>query len=168
MDYTVVGMITNTHGIKGDLKIYPLTDDINRFFYLSKAYLGDEKELYYIESVKIHKGMVIIKFKSLDDINKSEKYKGKYLYVDDYDKVELPEDRYFISDLINCTVFNLSNDYIGKVTDVITGNANDVYVITNEEGKDYLIPAVKKFVVEVNIKDKSIIIDPIEGMLEWL
>ncbi|TJX67032.1 16S rRNA processing protein RimM [Soehngenia saccharolytica] len=166
MDYTIVGMITNTHGIKGELKIYPMTDDINRFFHLSKAYLGDEKELYYIDSVRIQKSLVIIKFKGLDNINDSEKYKGKYLYVDDSDKIKLPEDRYFISDLINCTVVNLSNDLIGKVTDVILGNANDVYVVTNDEGKNFLIPAVKKFIVEVNVNDKLIIIDPIEGMLE--
>ncbi|MBC7087343.1 MAG: 16S rRNA processing protein RimM [Tissierellales bacterium] len=166
MDYTIVGVVSNTHGIKGELKIYPLTDDINRFYKLKKAYLGEKKEILYVESVKIHKGLAIIKFKNLDTLNESEKYKGKYIYVDETEKVSLPKDRYFISDLINCTVITISNEIVGKITDVITGNANDVYVVTNDEGKEFLIPAVKKFIINVDIYDKLIIIDPIEGMLE--
>ena len=168
MDYIKVGKITNTHGIKGEVKVFPLTDNIERFDDLKKVYLGDNKLEVEIENVKYHKGLVIIKFKEFNNINDVLEFKDQFIYIDEKDKVELPKDHYFIFDLVGCTVYNTKEEKIGIVTDVLQYAANDVYVVKDEEkNKNYLIPAVKEFIIEVDINNKKIIIDPIEGMIEW-
>jgi 16S rRNA processing protein RimM len=167
MEYTIVGKIINTHGIKGELKIYPLTDNVERFNSLKMAYLGDSKELVNIETVKHQKGIVILKFKEYSNINDVIKFKDSYIFVDDENKVILPKNHFFISDLVDCVVNDVAGNNIGKIKDVIQGASSDIYVIKDEvNSKEYLIPAVKAFVKEVNIVDKLIIIDPIEGMIE--
>ena len=166
MEYTIIGKITGTHGIKGDLKVFPLTDTTDRFFELKKAYLGEEKTKLQISGVKLHKGMILLRFQDHDDINKVLAFKDEYIYVDEEDKIKLPENHYFISDLIGCRVYDLSESFIGSLTDVIQNSANDVYVVTAENGKEYLIPAVEAFIASVDVLDKKIIIDPIEGMIE--
>lgn len=167
MDYIKVGWITNTHGIKGELKIHPLTDDINRFDDLKKVYIGNNKVAAEIERVKYIKGWVILKFKEFNNINEVLQYKGDYIYIDERDRVELPEDHFFIFDIIDCSVYTTKGEKIGLVVDVLQYASNDVYVVKDHNNeKEYLIPAVKEFVVEVDVEDKKIIIDPIEGMIE--
>lgn len=168
MEYTIVGKLINSHGIKGEVKIYPLTDDVERFNYLKSAYLGKDKIPVSIQGVKIHKGMALLKFKEFNDINEILKYKDEYLYVDEDNKVLLPDNHFFISDLISCKVFDMKNNYIGDIIDVLQGYSNDVYVIKDSmQNKEYLVPAVKAFIKDVNIKEKLILIDPVEGMIEW-
>lgn len=167
MDYTIIGKFVNSHGLKGHVKIYPLTSDIDRFKYLKSAYLGESKLPVNIKETKFHKDMVILKFKEFDDINDILKYKDQYLYVDEENKVVLEENHFFISDLIGCKVYDMNKAYIGDIIDVLQGYSNDVYVIKDKDlNKEYLIPAVKAFIKEVNIKDKTISIDPLEGMIE--
>lgn len=167
MEYTIVGKFVSTHGIRGEVKIYPLTSDIDRFKYLKSAYLGEAKIPVNVNEAKFHKGMVILKFKEYDDINDILKYKDQYLYVDEENKVVLAENHFFISDLIGCKVYDMNKAYIGDIIDVLQGYSNDVYVVKDKTlNKEYLIPAVKAFVKEVNIKDKIISIDPVEGMIE--
>ena len=167
MEYTIVGKLINTHGIKGEVKIYPLTNDIERFNSLKSAYLGEDKITVTVKSVKFHKGMAILKFNEYDDINDILKFKDQYLYVDEENKVVLPKNHFFISDLIGCKVYDMESTYIGDVVDVLQGYSNDVYVIKDKiEDKKYLIPAVKAFIKEVNIEGKIISIDPVEGMIE--
>ncbi len=167
MDHIVVGRIINTHGIKGELKIYPLTDNIERCRDLKKAYIGDNKIKVRIESVKYHKGFVIIKFEEFNNINEVLGFKDNFIYIDEDDKVQLPEGHYFIFDIVGCTVYNTKGEKIGSVTEVIQSASNDVYVVKDtEKNKSYLIPAVKEFVTEIDVQNKKITIDPIEGMIE--
>ena len=166
MSYTVIGKIINTHGIRGDMKVYPLTDNPERFFDLKEVYVGEKKEILKISDSKIHKELVLIHFKSLDNINDILKYKDEYLYVKDEDRVDLPEDHYFISDLIGCKVLDVAGNHIGKIKDVLQGVANDVYIIKGDDDKEYMVPAVGAFIVSINIPNKEVIIDPIEGMIE--
>lgn len=168
MDYTIIGKIINTHGVRGELKINPMTDYIDRFSLLNKTYVGEEKKLLSIEKARYHKSFVILKFKEYDNINEVLYLKEKYIYVDGEDKLVLPEDSYFIDDLIDCKVFDLDNIEIGHIKDIIYTNKDDVYVVKSSfEDREYLIPAIKEFVKKVDIKNKTIIIDPIEGMIEW-
>lgn len=168
MDYTIIGEIINSHGVRGEMKIYPLTDDIKRFNKLKTAYIGDNKLKIEIEGVKYHKNLVIIKTKEYDNINQILQFKGNYLYIDDKDRVVLPENHFFIYDLLNSEVFDNDHNLIGILTDILQGASNDVYVVKNQEkNKEYLIPAVKEFIVNINILEKTIIIDPIDGMIEW-
>ena len=166
-NYTIVGKITNTHGIKGELKVFPLTDDIERFDYLKRAFIGEEKIKVNLEKARYHKNLAIIKFKEYNDINEVMKFKDDYIYVDDEEKVVLPKGHFFIYDLIGSQVFDMSSNLIGNLINVLKGPSNDIYVVKDKEkDKEYLIPAVKEFVIEVNIQDKKIKINPIEGMIE--
>lgn len=167
MEYTIIGKIINTHGIKGDLKIYPLTDSLDRFFDLEKVYIGDTKEEAFIKDVKIHKGLALIRFKNLENINDVLKFKEEFIYVDDVDRVELGENRYFISDLIGCEVKLQDGEKVGFLSDVLQGGANDVYVVLSPEKKEFLIPARAEFIKRVDIENSIVVIDPIEGMIEW-
>ena len=168
MEYIKVGRIINTHGIRGELKVFPLTDNLDRFDDLKIVYIGNNKEKVEIEQVKYHKGLAIIKLKEFDNINQVLKFKDDFLYIDVEDKVELPEDHYFIFDIVDCNVYDTKGRKIGVVTDVLQYTSNDVYVVKDKEkNKEYLIPAVKEFVVDIDVENKKIIIDPIEGMIEW-
>ncbi|MDD2446112.1 MAG: ribosome maturation factor RimM [Tissierellia bacterium] len=167
MNYTIVGKIINSHGIRGEVKVYPFTNDIIRFDFLKLAYIGESKILVNIESVKYHKGIVILKFKEYNDINDILKYKDSYIFVDDENRIILPKNHYFIYDLIGCNVVDTKGNSIGILKDVLQEYSNDVYVIKDKnESNEYLIPAVKKFIKDINIKEKLIIIDPIEGLIE--
>ncbi len=167
MEYIKVGRIINTHGIRGELKVLPLTDNLDRFDDLKIVYIGNNKEKVEIEQVKYHKGLAIIKLKEFDNINQVLKFKDDFLYIDVEDKVELPEDHYFIFDIVDCNVYDTKGRKIGVVTDVLQYTSNDVYVVKDmEKNKEYLIPAVKEFVVDIDVENKKIIIDPIEGMIE--
>lgn len=167
MDYTIVGKVINSHGIKGEVKVYPLTHDIERFSTLKVGYLGDEKLKVEIQNVKYHKGIVILKFKEFEDINQILKFKDMDLYVDEANKIVLPKDHYFIYDLINCQVFDMSGNSLGYISNVIQAASNDVYIVSDiPNNKEYLIPVVKQFIKQVDIENKKVVIDPIEGMIE--
>lgn len=166
MDYTAIGKIINTHGINGEVKIYPYTDDIERFSILKQAYIGDTKIKVNLSTVKYHKGLPLVKFKEYNNINDVLKFKEQIIYVDDENRVVLPKNHFFIYDLIDCQVYDMDNNYIGKLVEVMQGASNDIYVVKDDNHKEYLIPAVKEFIEEVNIDKKTVIINPIEGMIE--
>lgn len=166
MEYTIIGKIINTHGIRGEVKVFPLTSDIKRFDFLNYAYIGEEKIKTYLEKVRYHKNVAILKFKEFNDINEIEKFKDEFIYVDKKERVLLPENHFFIYELINSQVFDKEMNLIGLLTDVIQGPSNDVYVVKDKaNGKEYLIPAVKEFILKVDTENKKIIIYPIEGMI---
>lgn len=167
MEHIVVGKIINTHGIRGEVKVFPLTDDVKRFDLLNYAYIGEEKIKVHLESVKYYKNLAILKFEEYSNINEIEKFKNELIYIDEKERIVLPENHFFIYELINSKVFDTEMNLIGILTDIIQNASNDVYVIKDDKvKKEYLIPAVKKFIIEVDIKNKKIIIDPIEGMIE--
>ncbi|MEW9093996.1 MAG: ribosome maturation factor RimM [Clostridiaceae bacterium] len=160
-EYLSIGQIINTHGLKGELKVYPLTDDINRFKLLKNAYINNEE--ISIEWCKLQVDKVILKIKGVDSIEEAMKLKNQYLDVKREDAVELSEGSYFIADLIGCTVYDEDNNNLGEVYDVIQTKNNDVYWVKGS--KELLIPALKTIVVNINIEEKIIIIKPVD---EWL
>lgn len=163
-NYTIVGQIINTRGIKGELKILPLSNGNERFKKLNKVFVGNDLVPQTVKNVKITDRFVYLIFDGLEDINKVEMFKSSYLYVSDEDRVELKADEYFISDIIGCKVYKTDGTFVGDIIDLIENPANDIYVVQGE--KEYLIPQVSEFVKSIDIHSKKIIIDPIEGMLE--
>ncbi|WP_238882566.1 ribosome maturation factor RimM [Clostridium sp. YIM B02551] len=155
-----IGQIVNSHGIKGEVKVLPLTDDVMRFKKLKSILIGDIE--YKIESCKFQKDRVILKLEGIEDMNSALKLKTKYLKVQRKDAVKLPEDTYFIADLIGCNVYDTNDTLIGKIYDVIKTGSNDVYWI--KEPKEVLIPVLKEIVLDINIEDAKIVIKPIG---EW-
>lgn len=165
-DKTLVGKIINTHGIKGNVKIYPYTDDPERFKELDYLLIGDGFKELKIAEMFIQKGFVYVRFEGYEDINKILDFINSNVYIYDKDRVKLPEDRYFISDIVNMEVHDMEGKLIGKVTDVIENLANDLFQVQKPDGKVFYLPARKEFIKEIDVDKKVIIIDPIEGLLD--
>lgn len=163
-----VGVITSTHGIKGEVKVFPTTDDVNRFKQLKEVILdtGKEQMTLQIEGVKFFKQFVILKFKGIDDINDIERYSKRSLYVTRENAVPLGENEYFIADLIDLTVIDEAEKKFGVLKDVIQTGANDVYVITMTDEREVLVPAIKECILDVNLEKRVMKIHLLEGLLD--
>lgn len=161
--FTLVGIITNTHGIKGNVKVFPYTFDVSRFEEYGQVYLGENKELVTIDKVSYFKNLVILEFKEYSDINDVMKFKDSRIYIKSEDEAKLPDGNYYLSDILGCSVYDKSGKYLGTVTDIVQGASNDVYVVESENLRGSL-PAVKEFIVNVDIGKKEIIVSPIKGM----
>ena len=162
-----VGVISTTHGIKGEVKVFPTTDDAKRFKKLKQVYLdtGREKLVLEIEGVKFFKQFVILKFKGIDDINSIEKYKGRSLFVDREHAVKLKKDEYFIADMIGMEVYTEEGSLFGSLRDVMETGANDVYIISTKEHGDVLIPAIRDCILDVNVEENRMTIHLMEGLI---
>lgn len=163
-----VGIISSTHGIKGEVKVFPTTDDVQRFKKLKNVLLdsGKEKRNLKIQSVKFFKQFVILKFEEIDDINDVEKYKGSSLYVTRDQAVKLKKDEYFIADLIGLRVIAEEEKLEGILKDVMETGANDVYVIELSNGRELLLPAIKECVLSVDIEKGEMQIHLLDGLLD--
>ena len=163
-----VGVISSTHGIRGEVKVYPTTDDPERFLDLEKVIMdtGKEKIPLEIEQVKFFKNMVILKFKGYDNINDIEKYKGKELYITRDQAVELEEDEYFIGDLIGLSVTTEDGTVLGRLEEVMPTGANDVYIVRRKEGKDLLLPAIKECVLDVDLEAGIMKVHLMDGLMD--
>lgn len=166
--YIDIGKIVNTHGIKGEVKVVPLTDDPDRFLELKWVYLGKGTSLqkYNIESVKFFKTFTIIKFVEVQDMNTAEGLKDFFIKIDMENAVKLPKDSYFIFDIIGCKVYEENGSLLGEIKDVLETGSNDVYVVQDENKKEILIPALKSVVREINIQDKKVVVILPEGLIE--
>lgn len=165
MDYTIVGQIINTHGIKGTVKVFPLTSDVNRFKSLKRVYLGERKTELTVSSVSIKGKVILVTFQEYDNINGVSSFVKDYLYVSDDERITLPEDHYFIYELIGCSVLDENDVELGQIVDVLQGFSNDVYVIQGEHHQ-FMIPSVKEFIRMVDIPARKVIVHLIEGMIE--
>ena len=165
-DLLQVGIITSTHGVRGEVKVYPTTDDPRRFRRLKEVVLdtGREKMNLEIEGVKFFKQFVILKFKGLDNINDIEKYRQKSLYVTRKNAVRLQRDEYFIADLIGLKVQDEDGKELGTVKDVIETGANDVYEVEMADGKSLLLPAIKQCILNVDVENGTMQVHVLEGL----
>lgn len=163
-----VGVISSTHGVRGEVKVFPTTDDVNRFKKLKKVILdtGKEQKELEIQGVKFFKQMVILKFKGIDNINDIEKYKGKSLYVTREHAVKLKKDEYFIADLIDMQVMLEDGTEFGTLTDVMKTGANDVYCIQTEKYGEVLVPAIGECICQVDVEARKMIIHLMPGLVE--
>ncbi len=166
-NYLRVGVITTTHGVRGEVKVFPTTDDPNRFKDLKKLYLDTGKELLPLEpeGVKFFKQLVILKFKGIDNINDIEKYRGRDLLIDRADAVKLEEGEYFIFDLIDSEVVTEDGKKLGVLAEILTTAANDVYVVKTPEAKEVLIPSIKECILDIDVDNKKITVHLLDGLL---
>lgn len=161
-----VGVISSTHGIRGEVKVFPTTDDAARFKKLKKVLLdmGKEQLELEVQSVKFFKQFVILKFKGIDNINDIEKYKGKSLLVLREDAVPLGRDEYYIADLIGMEVFT-GDERFGVVKDVMETGANEVYIIDSDMHGEVLIPAIRQCILDVDVENKKMQIRLMDGLV---
>jgi 16S rRNA processing protein RimM len=163
-----VGVITQTHGIRGEVKVFPTTDDAQRFKKLKEVILdtGKERLTMEIESVKFFKQYVILKFKGYDSINDVEKYKNGKLLVTRDKAVKLSKDEYFIADLIGMQVVTDEGENFGVLKDVLTTGANDVYVVTRPDQTEVLLPAIRECVKNIDMEQGHVLVHIMAGLLE--
>ncbi len=161
-----VGVITTTHGVRGEVKVFPTTDDPQRFKKLKNVILDNGKERLDLEitSVKFFKNLVILKFKGLDNMNDVEKYKKADLLVTRENAVPLEEGEYFIADLIGLKATSDEGEDLGELTDVIQTGANDVYVFSKEGMQDLLVPKIPDCIKEVNLEGGTILVHLLPGL----
>lgn len=167
-DLLQVGIITNTHGVRGEVKVFPTTDDVKRFKKLKQVILDTGKEQLALEitQVKYFKNLVILKFKDIDNINDVERYKGKGLFVTRENAVKCEKDEYFIADLIGIRVLSEDGQEIGELTDVIQTGANDVYVVKRSGKKDLLLPAIRDCIRKVDMTERVMQVVVLPGLDE--
>ena len=161
-----VGIISSTHGVRGEVKVFPTTDDAVRFKKLKKVILnaGKEQIPLEIENVKFFKQFVILKFKGIDNINDIEKYKGKSLFVDRENAVKLEKDEYYIADLIGMQVFT-EEGRLGVLKDVLETGVNEVYVVDSDKYGEVLIPAIQQCILDVNVQEQTMKVYLLEGLI---
>ena len=163
-----VGVITSTHGVRGEVKVFPTTDDMNRFKKLKTVILdlGKEQKTLTIEQVKFFKNMVILKFKGLDNINDVDMWRQKDLLITRDQAVKLQPDENFIVDLIGLKVVTDEGSELGVMTDVIQTGANDVYVVKMNSGKEVLLPAIKDCILHVDLDKGEMLVHVLDGLLD--
>ena len=166
-DYLQVGVITSTHGIKGEVKVFPTTDDPNRFRALKDVVLdtGKEQIPLEIEGVKFFKQYVILKFKGIDNINDIEKYRKMPLLVSRENAVELEEDEYYMADIIGMDVYTEDGEKFGVLEDIMETGANDVYVVSTEAHTEVILPAIHDCILDVDTENRKMTVHLMDGLI---
>lgn len=166
-DLLKVGVITTTHGVRGEVKVYPTTDGPERFLELDYVLLDTGKELRKLEikNVKFFKNLVILKFKGVDNINDIEKYKGRDLWIPREEGQELEEDEYYIADLLGMSVIMEDGREFGTLKDVMETGANDVYIIDSAEHGEVLLPAIRECILDVDLEKNVMTIHLMKGLI---
>jgi len=173
MQRITIGQISRVRGIKGEMVVVPLTDDLKRFSWLEKIFVSKDAitAQFGIEEVRISlkskrlKERVLLKLKGVETPEEAKKFVGSFLEIEKEDLIKLPEGRYFIFDIIGLKVITTQDKEVGTVREVISLPANDVYVVQGEQ-QEYDIPAIKEVVKKIDLDKKVMIIEPKEGLLD--
>lgn len=166
-NYFTIGNIVNTQGIKGEMRIMPTVDDINRFKLLKKVYVEQRGSIneYQVESIRFHKQFVLIKLKGIDDMTRAETFKGSVVKITEDMAIPCEEDEYYIRDLYDMRVTDEEGTELGVIGDILFTGANDVYVVKRRGEKDILIPAIKSCILNVDIENKVMKVRLPEGLI---
>lgn len=166
-DLLRVGVISSTHGVRGEVKVFPTTDDPERFRDLDEVLLDTGKETITleVEHVAFFKNMVILKFKGIDHIDEAAKYKGRDLLVTRENAVPLEEGEFFICDIIGSTVYEENGKEFGVLKDVLQTGANDVFVVEQADGKEVLLPCIDDCIKEIDVEGKRVVAFILPGLL---
>jgi len=164
----VIGRITKPHGIKGEVRVFPVTDDPARFELLKKICIefeGSGKPVFLdIERVRISPTLALVKFKGIDSMDAAEDLRGGRIVISDNEALPLGEDEYYMRDLFDMKVFTVEGEDLGVIVDILKTGANDVYVVRPVEGKDILIPAVKQYITSIDVSGRKMIVQLVEGL----
>ena len=166
-DLLKVGVITTTHGVRGEVKVFPTTDDAERFLDIEYVLLDTGKELrrLNIQNVKFFKNLAILKFEGIDNINDIEMYKGRELWIPREEAQELGEDEYYVADLIGMDVLLENREKFGVLRDVMETGANDVYIVDRVDGEEILLPAIHDCVLDVDVEKNTMTVHLMKGLV---
>jgi len=162
----LIGYVLKPQGLKGEIKVNPVSPDPERFKSLNKVYLkNDTIQAYLVEKVRISNKFVFLKFREVNSRDEAELLRDCEILIDPDERIRLSADEYFIHDLFGCQVFTQQGDLLGTLVDVWQSSSNDVYVVKNQIGEEILVPAIKDIIKNVDLETKKIIIQLIEGMV---
>lgn len=168
-EFMNVGKVVNTHGIRGELKIMPLTDFPEvRFAKNAELYLftpDNHPVLVHVESARLHKNMYIVRLKEYGNINEVEKFKGSIAKVSKENLAELEENEYYFHQIVGCTVVTEEGENLGTISEILTPGANDVWVVKTAAGKEILLPVIDDVVLDVDVNEKLVKVHLMEGLL---
>jgi len=156
-DKVTIGKIVAPHGVRGDVRVIPLTDFPERFHQLKMVYT-DDGTMLTVESARFHKQFVLVKFRGIDTMNDTDVLRGKLIKVRREDVVVLPEGHYYFFDIIGLSVYTEDGNPLGEITDILQTGSNDVYVTEKPGEKPLLIPALKEVVRQIDIPGKRMIV----------
>ncbi len=166
-DFFILGKIVNKQGLRGDVRILPDTDDIGQFSEIKRLWIGSDIKgskpvEYNIERVRYHRNLVIVKFKGVDDANAAEAMRDKIVCLAHDEKPPLSVDEYYFKDLVGMDVETTDGEHLGKITDITRTGANDVYTV----GDGLMIPAIKQCIKSVDVAQRRMIVELLEGLRE--
>lgn len=164
MEKILIGKIVNVVGLKGELKVYCYTDKREQFEELGRIWL--DEEMYSIRNVRYQGNVVILKLEGIKDRNAAEACRNKGLYIEESDLPQLPEGTYYVRDLVGLQVRDETGAALGELTDVVQSSSQDLYQIRTEGGKPILLPAVKEFVLAVDMEERSMTVRLPDGLME--
>ncbi|QDR80438.1 ribosome maturation factor RimM [Sporomusa termitida] len=162
-DLITIGKIVAPHGVRGDVRIFPLTDFPDRFHALKTVYVENVGQMQ-LESARPHKKFILLKFAGINTMNEAGNLSGKLLKIGREDLVQLPAGQYYIFDIIGLNVFNEEGELLGIITDVLQPGSNDVYVIETQDKQELLVPAIKEVVKQIDIAGKKMLVKLQEEM----
>ncbi len=164
MEKILIGKITSAVGLKGEMKVYSYASSPQRFQSLERVWI--DKDEYPLERSRTQKNMAVLKVSGVDDRDAAERMRGRSVFMSDEDLEELEEGAYYIRDLIGLNVVNEdTEEVIGTIKDILTDRPQDIYVIRLEDGGEAMIPGVKSFIHDVDLKKRTIRVHLIDGML---
>lgn len=166
-DYFKIGIITSSHGVRGEMKVYPTTDDARRFKKLKQVFVETKEgfKVFEVESARVS-DKVLLKLKGIDTPEEVVKYRQRGIFVDRKNAVRLSKDEYFIADLIGIKVICDDGKELGVLKEVMPTGANDVYVVSMDEGKEVLIPAIKDCILDVEVEEGFMKVHLLDGLLD--
>lgn len=163
-----IAKVINTHGIRGEVKAIPLSDFPERYSLLKSVFIewGASYRECRVESVRWHKKQLLIKLEGIDNPDQAELLKNKYLTINVEETVPLPEDSFYLFEIIGLDVVNVHGNTMGTIKDVLQTGANDVYVVQRDNGKELLIPALKKVVRQVDLENRTMVVEIPPGLVD--
>jgi 16S rRNA processing protein RimM len=166
-EWATIGKIVAPFGLRGELKVFSLSDIPNRFAQLEKIYLGSDYQPFSIEGVRPYKGtMVLLKLRGINDVTAAEPLRDSDLYIPIDELANLPPDEYYQHDILGLQVVKLDGKPVGTIVDIMLTGGNDVYTVKSPAGEQFLIPAVKAIVKQIDLVHHIMYIDPIAGLLD--
>lgn len=161
-----IGKIVNTHGVRGELRVKPITDKLETFDQIKTIFVvGRETKSYEVASVRGHKDFILMKLKGVETMNDAELLKNSEIKIDKKDAIPLEEGEYYINDLYDLHVVTEEGRALGIIADILFTGSNDVYVVRDADTKkEILIPAIKQCIKEIDLANNKMTVHLLEGL----
>ncbi len=165
-DFLYIGRVAKPHGVRGEMKVFPTTDDVRRFDLLDEVYIETEREVdkYEVLGCKYVGKFVVLRLRGIDSPEEIMPLRNGIVKIEKSKGIPLEEDEYYYSDIIGMKVVD-ENGEVGVVADIIRTGSNDVYDVTMKDGKSVLLPAIKDCIKDIDLKENTMTVHILDGLL---